>query len=211
MWIKRSCNAKNIWVQPAIQMLPWDIPVIRDVQKIMPKTIWKDIWIAWSKYNYYEPKNKYEILEQIMWYNSQIRCANKVLRHDWLNNSDIQTIRDIANEEGTAFFTFEQFEEKYGNCTNFIQYYTVIAAIPAKWKQFLFGNNARECNSNDYVQKWEAIQTVTKVSIARLLWSNELKVETPPPGWSKLLREINKLTLSTKLRYFQYRLLNRSA
>ena len=51
-WIVRSTSAKNIWVHHAKNMLLWSIPEIwmcnikkRDIQKIMPPTIWKDIWM----------------------------------------------------------------------------------------------------------------------------------------------------------------------
>ena len=86
------------------------------------------------------------------------------------------------------------------------------------------GPNRRRTNENDFIVSWEKIQTVAKPSRpisdemisrdsidpqGRLLWAHELHKELSKLEWSKLMRYVNSITLSTKLRYFQYRLLNR--
>ena len=43
----------------------------------------------------------------------------------------------------------------------------------------------------------------------RDLWEHELNMEIPQPTCESYLYNVNRITISTKLRYFQYRHLNR--
>ena len=70
---------------------------------------------------------------------------------------------------------------------------------------------------------WTMIKGVTKVSKlvydnmnsrnivpqpGRFIWNRELNSDIPSDEWSRLMRYIYSITISTKLRYFQYRVLN---
>ena len=71
-WVKKSLNSECFWMYHAKNILPWKIPDIwncnineKNIRKIFKqkghRSIWQDIWIAWSKYAFHDPISKGEI------------------------------------------------------------------------------------------------------------------------------------------------------
>ena len=80
-------------------MLPWSIPHFwkcnintKDIEKMIPPTIWKDIWKAWPKYAHMVLQDKQEILMQTLWYNSHIKVQRSPLPHNFLGNRQINEV-----------------------------------------------------------------------------------------------------------------------
>ena len=73
----------------------------------MDDSIWKDINIAWAKYNFHYVNNRQDILNQILWYNSHIECRGSVFLHAFLKSSRINAIRDIVDMDTGEFFTYD--------------------------------------------------------------------------------------------------------
>ena len=61
-------------------------------------------------------------MAQILWYNSHIKCRQNIFTHDWLGGLGIVKIRDLVNDERTAFLTQEEICAKYDYPINFMQY-----------------------------------------------------------------------------------------
>ena len=117
---KRSTTAKNFWVVHARNILPWDLGKIwscninyKDIPDLVNNSIWTHIWTARAKYSYFKPRKNEEVLDQILWYNSHIKCQRKVLHHEWLSADAITTVRDLINEQGSAFMTYDELVQKY--------------------------------------------------------------------------------------------------
>ena len=104
--------------------------------------------------------------------------------------------------------------------TNFLTYHRLIKAIPREWKQKLQMLRLADPTCTG----WQATRQLTKTSKwvytdllakskvenpARIMWGIELNEQLGEEEWSKLYLYIAKITLSTKLRFYQYRLQNK--
>ena len=72
--------------------------------------------------------------QQILWKNSSIRINNRVFF--WKNWYDkgIKCFGDILSENG-SILSLTQFKEKFNLNVNFLNYFSLVHAIPQKWKR----------------------------------------------------------------------------
>ena len=47
----------------------------QDIYKIMPFGIARDIWVAWSNFNYKSPASPYDVLDQTIWFTSYLHFS----------------------------------------------------------------------------------------------------------------------------------------
>ncbi len=116
--------------------------------------------------------------------------------------------------------SYEQFVEKYGNLMDWVSYYGIINSIPKFWKGVLDGSNmSGENTSSPYAKFLEKkyntadvynmfIDNEDRVLENYIRWENILGTIGEYEQYLKLYVNIRSMTLSTKLRSFQYRLLN---
>ena len=72
--------------------------------------------------------------EQIIWNNSSIRITNcAVFWLDWYDIG-IKCFKDMLSTSGDIL-TFLQFKEKYDFNINVLNYFSLVYAIPQKWKR----------------------------------------------------------------------------
>lgn len=115
----------------------------------------------------------------------------------------------------------------FGRVTDFVTYYKVIKAIPWNWKILLKQNTASRSTlsvkvwvdeyrhtrlklSHFCYQYVRDVQTIDN-SALKTIWQHDLKQPTlTQKDFDSLFLKIDKITPSTKLRYFQYRILTKS-
>ena len=73
--------------------------------------------------------------QQILWNNSSIGINNRVVFF-WKNWYDkgIKYFGDILSENG-SILSLTQFKEKFDSNVNFLNYFSLLHAIPQKWKR----------------------------------------------------------------------------
>ena len=124
----------------------------------------------------------------------------------------------LVNEQW-VFYSYEDFQAKYNTRLTFIHYYGMINAIPATLKNALSVNMTPSINLNlvritkktgvfkiiytDLVNKKQAFpeKSYQKIKV-------QFNIEITKNDFLTLFQNIYKITLSSKLREFQYRLLN---
>lgn len=105
-------------------------------------------------------------------------------------------------------------------------YYSMIGSIPNSWKHILRQNEASTGNGNKswkekfakYKHKNVAKQAYCEIRDSQVrgirtyvtLWNNDLKVRLTEKKMKKIFCKHRKITVSEKLRFFQYRLLIRA-
>ena len=95
--------------------------------------------------NFKEPETVQEIQNQILWANSLIRINNKPVV--WATAmQQIKHIKDLISPDN-MIYSFTQFTAKYGNCIYWLNYYSVITAIPKTWLEMLFITHATPENA----------------------------------------------------------------
>lgn len=199
----------------------------KDVNKFIEPSIFQEILMIWSEFNFSTPRNVNEVLQQNIWYNSLIRKNNKWLTNKALYENGITKIIDLFDLDTGSFLTFNQFNEDHPGIVDFVTYYSVVSSIPKQWKHILALNNPSE---DDDSEVWQVIYnrlickgkiSATMYNFMRdrialdnstllILWNSDLRLNMSQKEFNKNFTNIRKLTLSTKYRYFQYRILVRA-
>jgi exonuclease III len=143
VWVQRIMRAENTWnimIQNKIPVnleLFWNMNFsIADTTNIITNItnpFIREVVMAWSKYNFYNPSNIHQIRNQIIWFNSHVRINNKPIYISELNDNNIAYIHQFFNETGDIL-SLDGFQLKYGIHINFLTYYSIVSAIPRRWK-----------------------------------------------------------------------------
>ena len=88
---------------------------------------------AWQEIRQIVPIENSDIKDEIIWKNKFITINKTSLYYkSWLE-AGVTKVSDLLN--GRSFYTYEQFVEKYKIRTYFLQYYSLVNAIPSTWKK----------------------------------------------------------------------------
>ena len=191
---------------------------IKDVKAVIQPSMFRDVMTAWCRINFRTPTSQGDVLDQVLRYNSHIKCGGKLMFLDKWYRSGVVKMKHIWRED--RFKTIVELREEFGKEINIIDASRVINAIPKEWK-ILIKKKVETVVDSSAIDKVRNLTKCTKIvydflisrmindSKARLKWESELDLELYDPLWGNLYRDVVKLTLSTKLRCFQYRIINR--
>ena len=120
---------------------------------------WKHVLQAWCTLNFQIPQSKENIMDQIIWYNSNIRMDQKILKP----NSAIDMhlcVKDFwAN---TRFKTFQEFQRDNPQTKiTWLSYHSIVESIPKYWKYVIA--NDPDVN-DDYIDYYLEIEKRGKCS-----------------------------------------------
>ena len=197
-----------------------------DIHSMFPRNnFWKEVLLDWQEYYYHQRKTRDEIAKRktrdeiantLIWYNSEIKIANKpVIYKNWYN-SGVKYLKDIL--ENNTILNFQQFRDKY-QCGTLMKYNGIIDAIPQKWKQILQSNENIEKRKFDKLNDMKNTANKTKIVYrhlntndqivnSKIAWlATQTGLDIGREQYIKYVQAINKITISTKLRSFQYHLL----
>ena len=192
---------------------------IKDVKATFRDSFWRDVLIAWAKYNHEKPTDRTSIMNQIVWYNSYLKVNEKLIFIKKAYVSGLNTIAQLVTPEGKFLpidIISRMFELTIMECNS------IIAAIPKYWKAILVKDNVER----KFEYKYEHMLKVKKVAsfyYKIVNKSNEVK-NVLQNRWAKSsiglvienedlqkhINSINLLTNQAKLRSFQFRLLPRA-
>ena len=200
-----------------IEMLEKSNLSANDILKSKNHCVYRDIITNWCNINYYTPQGRLDVMRQSLWYNSHIKVNNQPYSVSKEDMKIIQNIESIINVN--EWLTYPQLKEKYPELRmNFLQYKSLLSAIPKEWKKLLRINNpvtenfAKKCETTNKVAKMayeKILQKQPKVDDKyRYKWEQILRTEIPDKEWQEGYAHTKRLTLSTKLRLFQYKLNN---
>ncbi len=99
---------------------------------------YKDIIVHWQKIASIFPQNKSEVLEQVIW-NNRFLIVNK--KSVYFPHWHRAGVAHISDAEKNHFLSFNSLCEKFKTKFNFLQYYSIISALPRSWKKLLNSNN----------------------------------------------------------------------
>ena len=223
--VKLSLATNSLWDNLAKYIVQienrhvWELNLSRkDIIKTFPNSFWRAIFYSWNFFHAHSPTSKGKVMDQFIWYNSNIKEKGKTMYFVLWYKAGITHIRDLVTPEG-VFLTCINLKEKYGNCFNIISYTRLLKAIPKEWKTLLKRPGADDTQtyiedvigkevkcSNLLYKRYCSNKPVN--SKARQKWENRLGIEIPDKKWSEHYQSTKRLTVCTKLRFFQYRLSN---
>ena len=191
----------------------------KDSEILFPgESFWHGLLYAWFDYSFHEPQSSEDVLNECIWYNSGIKVQGRPVKN--LVTHEVQKIRDLRKDD--RFLTYMELCQNHPGVRDqlsWIQYYSIIAAIPDRWKFYL--NNS--VNPSIHVPKYMCVRDNIKPSrwiyhdmiksdkvLYRVSthWTKIFGVNLDINGYRYLFQNINKLSGVVKLRNFQFRLLH---
>ena len=183
-----------------------------DLNNHLPE-FYKQIINYWQKIASTTPHSKNEVLSQIIWNNRFIMINKKMVYLPQWHEAGVKQISDLFDEYENRFLPFLSFCNKYALDCNFLQYHSLISAIPQRWKKLL------HVNFGDTTSPTPPICTLScKTLYEKLLLFEDL----PPPTSEKKLESYGttketlskiyllpfKATKELKLAMFQYKIIH---
>ena len=178
-----------------------------------------DIWKSWSKIYFHTPDTTEEFEHELVWGNSHILRAGLPFFNKSLLNSNFDRVQDWFDTQGQQkrFTVMETALPMPCLLRNAVK-----AAIPKTWYEHYklsckeVGLSRWERIENySYPSKnfyWELIEKSKPASATALLWTKDFNsnYDIDETIWASNYIHIMKVTNSTKLRIFQYKILNRT-
>ena len=98
---------------------------------------------SWLQFQFNPPETTEQIMQQILWLNSNILIDKKPLFFDRMFKKGIIFVNDIIGRTG-GVMSHMQLIKTYGNVCSTQNYNQIIAALPQKWKRKVEGGESKE-------------------------------------------------------------------
>ena len=147
IWVKRLCaNEERPWKFIPLSLLSnvggsllfrcnYNIQYL-PLNENLPK-FYRDVISHWQKINNTNPKTKGDVLNQIIWNNQFFRVNKSSVFFPSWKKVGIENLSCFFDNESNTLMTFTTFMQKYNVKSNFLQYYSLLSAIPQEWKTML--------------------------------------------------------------------------
>ena len=181
---------------------------------------WSHIFLHWCDLNYREHiEDLDEILEQPLWFNSNIRINNLPATHQNLNDGPI-FLKDIINLGNKRFLKYDDLVQKYpNNKLSWLDYQSMISAIPLLLKRHIQTDADLDSDNShlydEIIQKPKIANAVyhkiidddKHLAIYRNRWYANTNLILEPNEFKFGFIALYHHSKTVKLHNFQYRLL----
>ena len=188
---------------------------------INTENMFVQIWLAWTQVFFEIPIDTEEILRQFIFANSCVRRANVPMWDKVYQNSLFDHIYQLKHETEMRFLKYEEFKVIYGPILTIMEYNSLIVSIPPVWKMEIkefttlpeyskyemWEKKKRNITKTLY---WQLTEVKRESNVSRILWEKDLGNQLDQDEWNKNMLKILKITNVTKLRNFQYNIVNRT-
>ena len=223
-WIKEVLEKENV-ANLAYKILEnkmshdlWKCNLHRDdIRVIFKESFWRDVLECWLYCNYKMPETEEDILNQVIWYNSYIRVANRPIFIKKAFQEGLKTFSSLVDLSGKQIKP-ELICAMYN--IDILSYYNIWSAIPKNWKckvvnteisfgpyKYLAETLLIGKGSTSLVYKYLSGNEMLNHP-AYVKWQVALQMDITYKEFLKLFQNIYLITNHSKHRSFQYRLLN---
>ena len=186
-------------------------------------SFWKNVFTAWRDYTFLlVPTNRAQVLSSSIWNNINIKVGNKSVLYRAWDDHGIRYVNDLLSPDGD-FLSLSDIQKKYNVRINFLHYYGIKKAICKQFSHVL-------CNSSITLQNpFQGLNTYTILKESKGCkqfynvfcngmqvkfkcidkWNHHLGINLVDKEWFKISHYNWKCTQEVKLRWFQFRLMNR--
>lgn len=233
----RQCALKCQWVTKLTSNLLWSkicysnliidigeliwkcnlsVKHVKLVLKEPANSFWVDVLESWCMYNFNDKAEDIDVMNQCIWFNSNICIENKpfILQKAW--QSGIIFLNDILNSNG-SMKSFAVILEEFPNSLNWLQYAQIADAIPNEWRVRMRNGEMTSClNTFDRINNCckvsnliyhHLIDSENCLEKRKSRWEHKLGFNISYKEFIKCFRDLYLHTICTKYRNFQYKLL----
>ena len=175
---------------------------------------------AWLKVNFHEAESIDGLLTQRIWFNSHIKKNNQPFILCKLENKGVYEMNEILRNDG-SIMSLAELNEKYVTDLSFMDYQSLVSAIPRSWKNMLKNLNITILEADfENTLLLDQISQMKKVSV---YISKEIKkgsnvMQEITSKWSGVtdLQQVqlglkpDQITDIIKYRSFQYKLMHKA-
>ena len=191
---------------------------VKDGEKLISTpSIWRTIFLAWCEYNFFRPCTAQEVLNQVLWYNSNIKIGGEVAKNRQAIRQGVLMVKEITTRKG-EFHTYDEICTLYPGAFTWLSYANLCAAVPSNWITILREGDIDAANyESNYQRLCQKVKVSRTVYLKLVLNTRQIAVlfekwqQTVPTlsfkDYSDSFPRFYRMTNCTKLRDFQYRLL----
>ena len=189
-------------------------------------SFWKNVFTYWRDYtSLLVPTNREQVLCSSIWNNINIKVGSKSVLYKAWDKGGIRYVNDLMSPDG-EFLSLHDIQRKYYDVKiNFLLYYGIKKSISKSFSHLLSDSSTCITLQNPFQgiflrtivkdikgckQQYNTFINALKVNFKCIeKWNNLLNINVTESDW-KIVCNFNwKCTQEVKLRWFQFRLLNR--
>ena len=194
-----------------------------NVAKNSQNVFWKEVLLAWSKVKKkHNPNTIDDVLRSCLWENEWFKIGGAEINYKKWRTAGIDFVSDLVHVNQNRFLFLHEIETNYGLRLNFLEYNSVIRAIKSNFKH-LFQENATfipipkpfiPFHFSFILKDKKGCRSICKqlmslkIPKAKQKWEVKLNSSFSDDEWKIYSLLPFKCTMDTKLRWFQYRILN---
>jgi hypothetical protein len=147
-WVEHNCKI-NLRYLSRCNIKYKDLPF-----KFKKGSMWDEMWQEWCKENYKKAENIEEIMNQSLWFNSDLRLNKDVIDWKKWEEQGIRWMADLLEENMTnelRILRKDEIEDLYDITIGHLEYNSLITSIPREWKRKIrtHGQNNKENEEED--------------------------------------------------------------
>ena len=188
----------------------------------------KQLLECWFSIKSRQPERKNTILNEYIFLNRFITVNNTLIWPKFLGLNHLfidLKIHDILDANNN-FCTPAEFEQKFNCSSNFLNFYSMLDAVPKIWKLKINAEPSNFCQLPDFSFMLDKnITTLNKITSKKVYWGIVNNTVKPPSvlstwvdlfpflenfNWQKIYTAVNKISKEPYLQSFQYKLINRT-
>jgi len=235
-WGNRLVNNEGVWKAYMLNKSPVDIEymlrcniLFADLPFNMPVgSLWQEFWRGWCTQNFKEDIVDLEgVLNQNIWFNSNIRVQNKPIYYKNWADHGIRWINQLTKEdlEGKKrILKHQEFEDLIDSKVPILQYHGLISAIPKSWKRLIYRAEDQDMDIEDYklIDRMRDSSAPTKLIYNSLIskklknpqstlekWRTDLNINTANEQVLRPHAVQRKLIMNNVIKSFNYKFLMR--
>ena len=147
---------------------------------------WSEVLTRWCEYNFFTSQNVNDIMEQIIWLNYYIRIYYKPVNNYKCWNSGLIRMADLYNSDKEVL-SYNQIIRRFGSCTTFVEYYSLLEAILKLWKCIIRSSNFQHSTimAHTHYDKLGIMGKITHV-VYKKYYSKTFWLDEVTCKWEKL-------------------------
>ena len=184
---------------------------------------YKECLEAWSDFNAHTPTTKQEVLNEIIWNNQNLLINKQSIYNKKIKDAGFVKLSDILSNN-SKLKSWEFFRKNNLSLSDYLLLLGVFSAIPPRWKLLLKNEGTCNIDPTDKTASKDAFQDISTMN-SKSIYSAMIKLIQIPPtaqlkfnslynipdilDWKNIYQLPGRVTLDTRTRAFQYKILNR--
>ena len=188
---------------------------------------YRDLFSKWKKHYSCQPTLPSLVASECLWYNEKIKINNSTIYYSSFSKNGVNYVGQLFENHHQTLKSWSQVKDEFNIGEKYrFTYYQIIHALPKQWKEILINHTENIDNLVFYdhhlLNKHQiyCLSRLNSTILYEILISNNSLKPSPQlyfeqlfpsianEDWKKIYLLPRKVTLDTRLRIFQYKILH---